>query len=61
MKQKGKARADKHSVRLYDKDYNSLQIQTSQIAALVAALEEAEAEIEDLRHQLNECTKSNIG
>lgn len=61
MVQKGKARADRHSIRLYDKDYNSLQIKNSKITALAAALEEAEAEIEDLENRLKERIESNCG
>ena len=54
MERKGKIRADKHSVRLYEKDFESLQIENSKTIALAAALEEAEREIEDLKNKLKE-------
>ncbi len=53
MKQfKGKERTDNHSVRLYQKDFNSLVSLYSKICALAAALKEAEEEIECLKDKL---------
>jgi hypothetical protein len=50
---KGKERTDRHAVRMYGKDFNSLNKNYSKISALAAALKEAEDEIESLANGVN--------
>ena len=54
MNQLGKERANKHAERLYYKDFDSLVGNYSKINALASALNEAEAEIADLRNVLGD-------
>jgi len=57
MQRKGKKRADACSLRMYDKDFESLQNPVSKILVLATALEEAESEIESLKNELSELKK----
>ena len=54
MQAKGKRRADIHSERMYYKDWESLMLPQTKIAALASALEEAETIIEVLKNKIEE-------